>query len=58
MHEDRNFVQVKLPPWLDGPRVRAFAKEKGVTELQARHLIYKKENRDGFPYTSNEGGRQ
>ena len=56
MHEDRGFVQVKLPPWLDGPRVRALAKERGVSELEARMTIYEhfnpgkkfsKENRDG-----------
>ncbi len=40
-HKDRNHVVVpkNLPPWLDGPKVRAEAKRLGITEKQTRHQM-------------------
>ena len=40
-HKDRNHVQVprNLPPWLDGPRVRAEAKRLGISEEEARYVL-------------------
>ncbi len=40
-HKDRNHVQVpkNLPPWLDGPKVRAEAKRRSVSERIAREVM-------------------
>ena len=40
-HKDRNHVQVprKLPPWLDGPEVRAEAKRFNISEKEARRQM-------------------
>ena len=37
-HKDRNHVQVpkELPPWLDGPKVRAEAKRLGISKKQVK----------------------
>ncbi len=40
-HKDRNHVAVpkNLPPWLDGRKVRAEAKRRGVSEKIAREVM-------------------
>ena len=40
-HKDRNHVQVpaKLPPWLDGPRIRAEAKRLNVSFAEAGRVL-------------------
>ncbi len=46
-HKDRNHVAVpkNLPPWLDGPKVRAEAKRRGVSEKVAREVMRVKRKR-------------
>ncbi len=40
-HKDRNHVQVprNLPPWLDGPKVRAEAKRLDITQVETREIM-------------------
>ena len=56
MHEDRNFVAVRLPPWLDGPRIRALARERAITEDHAQELLYWEH--EGHVNTTKKGPRK